>query len=86
MANVNLNISVDENILKLANKHFENIGLNLNEAFNNFLLDSIDDDNNENLTGWPATEKALNDSVNRVGVHGHFKTVDEVEAFIDANY
>ena len=86
MATVNLNFSVDENILKLANKHFENIGLNLNEAFNNFLLDSIDDDNNENLTGWAATEKALNDSVNRVGVHGHFKTVEEVEAFINANY
>ncbi len=85
MATVNLNFSVDENILKLANKHFENIGLNLNEAFNNFLLDSIDDDNNENLTGWPATEKAIYDCEHNINMHGPFNTFEEMMADIYAD-
>ncbi len=89
MANISVNISIDQTLKEESDRFFASLGLSLASAITGFLRQSVREQrfllSSSYLSGKALTEKALADSQNDVDIHGPFNTFAGMMADINAD-
>ena len=79
MANISVNIRINDDLKRESDDLFRNLGLDFTSAVTEFLRQCVKEQRlpfppPSRLTGREVTERALTDSQNNAGIHGPFKT------------